>query len=124
MAKKKIVYKVVHSESRNSFGLIRYNRYCMYYPLKAIVKAIKGSVGIMCFETKESAEIFISHQYVWEKEELEIIDVRPIGKANYPKSVSAQTTEGALNNFYEDEAIVTMHPPKGTVCYKSVKVLT
>jgi len=124
MAKKKVVYKIVQSEHRNSFSVVEFNRYCKHYYPNTIVKAVKGTLGVMCFETKEDAKGFINSQCVWVEEELDIIDVRPIGKAHYPKSICAQTEEDVLNNFYEGESMITMYPPKGTVCYDSVEVLT
>ncbi len=125
MTKKKVVCKVIHSESRSSLSMRNPNRYCIHYYPNTIVKSIKGTVGIMCFETKGYAKIFIKYQSIWLDSKLEIIDVRPIGKANYPQIVSVQTAEGALNNFYKHKLPITMHmhPPKGTICYKSVEVL-
>lgn len=123
MAKKKVVYKIIHSNTRRSYSMTEYNRYCIIYHVNTIVKAIKGSVGIMCFETKEYAEKFVKIQYIWPSGDVDIIDVHPIGKAKYPKTISAQTIEDSLNIFYEDEAILTMSPPEGTVCYNSVEVL-
>ncbi len=124
MIKKKVVCKVVHISSRRSFSMSGVNRYCKRYHPNTIVKAVKGTVGIMCFKAKDYAKRFIINQCIWPDSELEIIDVRPIGKANYPKSICVQTAEDALNNFYKDESVITTYPPYGTVCYKSVEVLT
>lgn len=124
MTKKKVVYKVIHLDERSSFIVYVGNKYCLHYQLNTIVKAIKETLGIMCFESKGYAEIFVEQQGVHLKRELKIIEVRPIGKASYPTKISHSISGNSLDYFYEDNSLLIMNPPKGTVCYKSVEVLT
>lgn len=42
---------------------------------------------------REDGKNFINQQGVWPDEELEIIDVRPVGKAYYPKSICYKSVE-------------------------------
>lgn len=86
------------------------------------VKAPKGSLGIMAFQTKEEAAKFTSFLS-------RIKRVIPIGEASFPSKVAALVDGEWLEKFYEDKSKdpddieMSYSPPKGTVCYPGVFVV-
>lgn len=156
MTNKKVLYKVVTRNDRYSFSYFHWkqpdvaNMYILEYHKGKTVKAIRGTVGIMCFEAEICAQDFMTDQhrsFSLHIQRLMIIKVRPIGKAKYPRQISGVLSPVAISDFYKrfkkinefkpsDEEIEDNNirlgsdrlwiagPPKGTVCYNSVEVLT
>lgn len=155
MANNKVVYKVVTRNDRYSFSYFHWKRpdetnmYILEYHKGRIVKAIKGSVGIMCFEKEMYAKAFVKdqHRSFRHIQRLIIIEVRPIGRVKHPRRISGVLTPIAITDFYKrfknisaskpsDTEIIDNNnrfgsnrlwisaPPQGTVCYNSVEVLT
>lgn len=156
MTNNKVVYKVVTENDRYSFSYFHWKRfseanvYILEYHKGKTVKAVKGSVGIMCFESKAYAENFVKEQHTSFRKHIQrliVIKVRPIGKVKHPRLISGVLSPVAINDFYErftriDEfkpsdkeikdnnnrfgsgRLWITEPPKGTVCYNSVEVLT
>lgn len=121
-----IRWKVV-TEDRKSCLVIA-SLYCYYYKKGSVVKARKETIGIMTFLTLKEAQNFR------EVRSGKIIKVEGLGRGKRPKykdlchfmdvlsfytrilSGKSGHKEVIINNEYAG--------PKGTICYKKVKVLT
>lgn len=156
MPNNKAIYKVVTRNDRYSFSYFHWNgpnetnTYILEYHKGKIVKAIKGTVGIMCFSAKIYAQDFMTDQhrsFMHHLQRLMVIKVRPIGKVKHPRQISGFLSPLVINDFYKrfkkinefrpsdkeikdnngrfgSSRIWICKPPKGTVCYNSVEVLT
>jgi hypothetical protein len=154
MPNNRVVYKVVTRNDRYSFSYFHWKRpdetnmYIFEYHKGKIVKAIKGTVGIMCFKEKIFAKHFMISQhrsFSYYLQYLMVIEVRPIGRVKHPRQISGVLTPVAITDFYKrfkkvnkfrpsDEEIRDnsnrldrlwiSNPPQGTVCYDEVEVLT
>jgi len=126
----------------------QHNRYILHYPEGGIVKAIPGSMGIICSETYDDALYFI--KCIQEKRAgtwcSDIIKVEGIGRGKKPMFMSRHYDEWTIDtiskrikkmgwnkalkdpyfyvNSYVDDGIPLFKPWPGTICYDSVKVLT
>jgi len=123
-----IIYKVVNKWS-GSCTVPRMSDYYLIYDKGTIVTAIKGSLGIMCFENERCAANF--SRYFLSVGVYKILKVRGIGDAHYPPKISSMYVRNSfeispLTAFYEHWAHPSWYvsPPKGTVCYLQVEVLT
>lgn len=153
MTNNKVVYKVVTRDDRYSFSYFhqkKVNLYILEYHKGRIVKAVKGSVGIMCFEEEIFAKDFMIEQhrsFGHYFQNLMIIKVRPIGEVKHPSQISGVLSPIAINDFYKrfkrinefrpsdkeiedinkrfgDDRLWICSPPQGTVCYNEVEVLS
>jgi len=109
------VYKVVKRAERLSSVVS--GKYRLYYPKGEIIEALKGTMGIFCFKTLKDARDFAFDYDI-------IIEVEGIGEPyepdfamdiRYPKYF---TKYKELGDCYKEKV------PKGTICFKKVKVLT
>ncbi len=113
-----IRYRVV-TRIRSSALIPHQNRtYYLKYFKDEIVKASKGSLGIMTFAHRREAEEWCSDLY----EEM-ILRVEPIGRGSTPEAVSVGLLANDLRAFYSGKACQRVLPPAGTICYPVVKVL-
>ena len=119
-----IAYKAV-TPDRKSVVVEFQSKYCLNYKKGKIVTAVEGSIGIMCFKTKQEVEGFINaftlHTQRW------IIIKVDSGKEEYssPKFISTNTSGYMLDDFYKKGSIYgNMEPWKDTICFNQVKVLT
>lgn len=121
------VYKVV-TQDRYSCIIPKKNPYCLQYIKDTIVEGIEGTLGIMCFETKEYADSFIKMQYFRRLQGLKIIKVSLIGKITYPEFISKWLYNTEIDKFYKvkytEADWSVLRPPGGTICCDKVKVLT
>ena len=110
-------------KSENSFkyrSTAFHKKFIQYFPryLKnTTVYAVKGTVGILTFNSKIDAKCFISCN---NRANLIIIKVKGIGEPYDVKYLNAgcgSTPEDILNDFG------SMVPPRGTIAFESVKVL-
>ncbi len=153
MENNEVVHKVVTENDRYSFSYFHQtevNTYILEYHKGKIVKAIKGTVGIMCFEKEMYAKAFIRDQHSCFRQHIQrliIIKVRPIGKVKYARQVSGVLSPDAIDDFYKRFKTINIfrpsdkeikdnynrfgsarlwisEPPQGTVCYDEVEVLT
>lgn len=156
MTNNRVVYKVVTENDRYSFSYFHWkierkvNMYILEYHKGKIVKAVKGTVGIMCFENEEYAKAFVREQHDSFRQKIErliVIEVRPIGKVKHPRQISGVLSPIAIHDFYKKFKTINKSrpsdreikdnnntfgsarlwisaPPQGTVCYNSVEVLT
>ena len=112
-----IRYKAV-SDTYKSCIIPYQSPYSLSYKIGETVKANKNTLGIMCFKTLKDAQKF------WNGK---ILRVKTIGRGKNPKAISMPTTEN-LRNFYgkrsHSEWFGIIPPPKGTLCYPAVKVLS
>jgi len=121
------VYKVVIFSQRTSAAAR--GKYCLVYaPIGKVVKALDGTMGIMCFENRADAEAFICkypYVYGWV-----IIEVEGIGKPFRPRRVCQYTSGQMLDRYYTSRrghkrrSGYTEQAPTGTICFPAVKVLT
>ena len=100
MANNKVVYKVVTKMWR-SCSVHEASIYSILYNKGKTAKAVNGTVGIMCFKTKEHVEDYIENQWIHDSEELMIIKVRPIGRVKHPRQISGVLTPVAITDFYK-----------------------
>jgi hypothetical protein len=112
-----IRYKVT-TKKRLSFVVDPDSSYCLIYPKNKTVKAPDNTLGIMVFDTLESAKHFCSGygEYL-------ILKVKPIGQAKKFDKISVAAWQGSLDKFYAGKPVRKMNPFPGTECYQSVKVL-
>jgi len=110
------VYKVVCKEDRVS-SVIHCEKFKLKYPKGAIVKAPPKTMGIFCFKTLKDAQDFAFDYEI-------IIEVEGIGEPYEPdfavdiRYLKYFTKYRELGNCYKERV------PKGTICFKKVKVLT
>jgi len=121
------VYKVV-TKDRYSCIIPKKNPYCLEYIKDTIVEGIEGTLGVMCFETEEYANLFISNQYFKRPRSLMIIKVSLIGKITYPEFISKWLYMTEIDKFYKVKYTKAswnvLRPPGGTICCDKVKILT
>lgn len=141
-----LVFKVVQGNYKSIY--VRHEKsYQLEYTVGTTVKAKKGSLGIFCFDTLESARDFINEFALENTEERtysRVLVAKPFGKKSVPK-VIADTGDNAKIFYlnYGDvmfdykrnkswnkscfEGIIKgtwwKKPIKGTVCYPKVKVI-
>jgi hypothetical protein len=148
MKNKDFVYKVVNMD-RTSYASEKGSKYSLKYPKDGIVEAIPGSLGLMCFTNKKNARAFINKDFfdggigcfikmmVYKilffnsPDNLDyyfpiIIKVKPLSEGSLPMLICNRFNNYRYDEFYEGRRsqFNTCVPPKGTVCYDKIKVLT
>jgi len=123
-------WKVVKKSNRTSCKVSNGSKYCYNYPKGKVVKARKETEGIMTFKTKKEAQTFID-DYFHPHFDAQILKVKGIGRGKKPERMChcgdvSQAFECLLKG---DKAGIRRFfciaiAPRGTLCYKSVKVLT
>lgn len=120
----KYKYKVTNLDD-SSYFVQPWSSFYLKYRKGCNVKAPKGSLGIMVFNTEEEAERFVTSPGY-----RRIKRVLPIGKAIIPLEVSrcpSRTT--MIRKFNDMTATERAHsldctiPPQGTICYPEVFVV-
>jgi len=117
-----IRYKVV-SASNCSVIVQSNSSYHIEYSKDKILVDKKG-MGFFCFKTKKEAEEFCDTLYYNPILYHTIIKkVQTFGRGFVPKVINYGTFN--LHNFYKNKktANKSFHIPKGTICYKKIKVL-
>jgi len=107
-----VIYKSIRAKGR----------YCRIYEVGKIIRAEKGSLGLMIFKEIEEAIKFTKCTYY---QLSRILEVKPIGKISVPKRVSNSGSEWWINYFNEYPWKKDLHvsPPPGTICVPSLKVI-
>jgi len=127
-------YKIVTQNRRSVFAKGKYRK---TYKKGAVVKAPSRTVGLMCFESETAAQRFSNLLRVipgslWSHL---IIEVEGLGEPKRPYQIAPAGTESCLDEYYKlrkkmREAVYTVctctyaTPPRDTVCFGAVKVLT
>lgn len=104
-------------EVEDTIKYLRLKRYFPIYKKGKIVKAAPDSVGIFCFNDKDSAFDFMNNNEILEF--CNIVSVRGIGKSLNVKYISSNC--GSC--LYYVKSMRDVPPPIGTVFYNSVEVL-
>lgn len=122
------VYKVI-TKDRYSCIMPKESPYCLRYVKGRIVEGIKGTYGVMCFETKENTKTFIDLQHFVRRGKMMVIKVSLIGEISYPEVVAKWLYKSDIETFYKKMQIDypswnMIRPPMGTICCDKVKVLT
>jgi len=119
-----IRWKVVRDD-RQSFVVSPNSEYSLLYIKGTIVKEKRKGLGVMCFETEELAKKFAVNALAVGI--AKVIKVNGIGRGKKVKLVAyiskGTMLENYIQNFFNNQARVR-EAPKGTICYKSVEVLT
>ncbi len=113
------VYKIIKMPERVS--LYAEGKYQLKYPVGSIVSAPEGTLGIMCFSTKEHALKFVGRRGLLVG--TTIIEVEGMGGALFPKEIAWLNLEHHIDKFYKLKK-ATAKPPPGTVCFQKVEVLS
>ena len=120
----KYMYKVVNVDD-SSYFVQPGSSFYLKYKKGAHVKAPKGSLGIMLFNTRARAEKFISRPLC-----RKIKRVLPIGEATVPFDVSRWPSRAELISKFNKMtlkeraySVACTMPPRGTVCYPEVIVV-
>ena len=119
-------YKIVRVDD-GSFVIPFSSDFHLVYRKGSRVKAIKRSLGIMLFHTKQRAEDFAKQLLQGSKvHKFKIKRVIPIGKASVPAKIVARiASDRELKTFNRSKRAYfggTL-PPTGTVCYPEVIVV-
>ena len=99
------------------------------YKKGTVVKAPKGSLGIMLFQDKKSAMSFLSISQSYDSAKRMVKRVIPTGEPVFPKEVVWAICDSNLERFTKymagkpDVNLVRIKPPKGTICYPEVLVV-
>uniref|UniRef100_A0A6M3JRX3 Uncharacterized protein n=1 Tax=viral metagenome TaxID=1070528 RepID=A0A6M3JRX3_9ZZZZ len=116
-----IRWKTVREDRTSCYSPLGYAR---KYLVGKTVKAKKGTLGLMCFETHTDAAIFaFVHN-------LKVIKVRTKSRGKRPKHIApggfTLRYKANFDAFYRAprRSMELRHPPSGTICYQSVEVLT
>ena len=100
----KYKYKVVTCVNDYLISCIAEGKYTLTYEIGKEVEAVKGSVGIMCFDTLTNAKKFRVHlrNRFWNQlVNIKILRVQPLVRATRCKYWTSTYGELALNNFYK-----------------------
>jgi len=116
-----VLYKIV-TPTRRSF--IAGGKYSLYYPVGKYVEAVRGTLGIMCFNSERHAKMFsgddIKHYLM--------IKLEPLSEVFISVKIQLGANESDLDHFYakscEHQYFSGYHPPSGTVTCMRVRVLT
>jgi len=141
-------YKIVTQNRRSVFAKGKYRKTykkgaVVKAPSKgAVVKAPSRTVGLMCFESETAAQRFSNLLRVIPVRVIPgslwshlIIEVEGLGEPKRPYQIAPAGTESCLDEYYKlrkkmGEAVYAVctctyaTPPKDTVCFDAVKVLT
>ena len=126
-----IRYKVVKSRTRNSAIINGNSHYARKYLPGTIVVAEEGTLGIMTFESKISAEKWADNFNFrnWRNGHnirMKVIQVEGIGRGHSPVWLANGLKTEDLDLFYNPEVEVWTTnniAPDDTICYKSIRVL-
>ena len=110
--------------SRESL-IVLYCRYKRIYNEGMTIRAESNSLGLMTFKRKKDAIKFAKRISFGRKVYYKILKIQSIGRGFVPKKISMSVSIESLNYFYSDDlSRQSCPPPDGTICYKSIKVLT
>jgi len=129
-----IRYKVVTNQRESVIAYKRLDELTLTYKKGTTVKAVEGSVGILCFEKRCQAEFFSSPGLATRAKSTQIIRVETIGrgkrikwllKLKYLNEFKEFTVKDIISGsvFSRNGYSVSMRAPVGTLAYKAVKVL-
>ena len=116
-----IRWKVVRKIGRRSYIVSPDSKYSIEYIKGTTVKENKEGLGIMCFETKELARKF--GRSGLRDGRVILIKVNGIGRGKKIKRVACIHC-GCILELYIKLRDAYRETPEGTICYKSVEVLT
>jgi len=141
-------YKIIKIPERVS--VYAEGKYQLKYPVGSIVFAPEGTLGIMCFSSKEHALKFLGRRgllvgtaegtlgimcFSSKEHALKflgrrgllvgtaIIEVEGMGGALFPKEVAWLNIKRYIDEFYKLKKAAAK-PPPGTVCFQKVQVLS
>lgn len=122
MKKQEIFYKLVGKEYQSALAK---GKYCKIYLPDTIVESEPDSLGCMLFSSYEYAKLFYKTIVIYtDINPFKMLAVNGIGPKIIPKAVSSGTSEYCINEFYDHGLyLFSKDPVKGTVCFRSVKVL-
>jgi hypothetical protein len=119
-----IKWKVIFEKSRKS--MYAKGSFTLTYNKGTIVKAIKGTLGIMVFKNRWQAEMFaethsngclLSDPFI-------VIRVRTFSRGVVPKEISRRIDAHDIALFYKHlYRSFPGSPPMGTICYDKVEVI-
>lgn len=115
----KYKFKVVN-EKEKSFIIKSYSSFSLKYKKGTNVFTVPGTLGIMVFKTRKSAERWRKAFY---RGSSKIKRVIPIGRGKTPELIAQGILTKDLKNFYDGNAGLTGKPPEGTICYPGVFVV-
>ena len=115
-----IRYKVVLEDRGSTFAQ---GRYRLKYIKDEIVKAVKGTLGIMVFKRRCQAEHYRRKYLDYSKTGI-ILRVEPLSRGKTVRVASSLFRGVDLDLFYSGGYYPYTYPtPAGTICYDRVKVL-
>jgi hypothetical protein len=126
-----IAYKVT-SEGKSIFAR---GRFSLEYEINKITKKIPDTIGIMCFDSIESAVDFLYVYFtIWEAMDnaVRIYKVEGIEPQPYIDVITGETNEGGLLDYYDlkkkkkhikAESQFFRSTPPGTVFFNKTKLL-
>ncbi len=116
------VYFKIVSKNRMSCSLSYTHPYSLFYPKDSVVWGVKGTFGVLIFDTDLSAHHFMSSSIC---DEGYIIRVKALSPTFKPKSLALHRGILELTAFYKNPTSEPyLIPPDGTLCTKGVYVLT
>ena len=122
-----IRYKVVKTKTRCSAMINGNSHFARKYQNGTIVTAEEGTIGILTFKTKRSAEIWASYfngpNFFYEIPRLTVIKVETIGKGKTINFVSIGITTEELEDYYNELTDTDNIAPDNTIAYPAVLVL-
>ena len=113
-------FKVVLEDRGSTFAQ---GKYRLKYIKDEIVKAVKGTFGIMVFKRRHQAEYY-KRMYLSYSTTGIILRVEPLSRGKTVRLVSSLFRDVDLDLFYSGDYSPYAYPPAaGTICYDKVKVL-
>lgn len=119
----RLFYKLVGRDYQSVLARGKYKK--IYIP-DTVVETDPNTLGCMLFETYDMAKSFYSDIKTFIKELIpcKILVVNGIGPKIVPKLICCGTSAFCLSEFYDFcNDTFSKFPVKGTVCFRSVKVL-
>jgi hypothetical protein len=117
----------VKTKTRCSAMINGNSHFARKYQNGTIVTAEEGTIGILTFKTKRSAELwasfFSSVHWCFETPKLMIIKVETIGKGKTIDYVSTGITTEELEDYYSGLEDKNNQAPDNTIAYPAVLVL-
>ena len=115
-----IRYKVVLEDRSSTFAQ---GKYRLEYIKDGIVKAVRGTLGIMVFKRRHQAEHY-KRKYLDYSMTGIILRVKPLSRGKTVRLASSLFRDVDLDLFYSGNHYPYTYPaPPGTICYDKVKVL-
>lgn len=111
---------------KRNINYLQVQEYFPRYRKGTRIEAVPGSVGILCFDSREDARRFIEGYWSQDliRSPVKIVKVKGFSKITTPFRLASGCSDlGQMRKLRRKEAVLNMNPPSGTIAFKAVEVL-